>query len=532
VASLVDKCLMRQDEVAGEPRLTMLETIREFGLEQLEASGETSALRRRHAEYFLALAEKADQRVRGPEQTAWLDVLEREHDNLRAALSWSRAGCDNSPDLEPTELGLRLAGALQWFWYIRCHLSEGRNWLEPMLAASHPMPTAVRARGLVTLGRLQQAQGDLTSSATLFDEATALFKQVDDRWWTAFSIGAHGQSCMASGEYERAIALLDEGLALFKAQDDAWGIGWSIGNLGRVAQAQGEQDRALRLFDESLRFKRLAGDPFALALGLHFPGRAAFALGEHARATALFEESLGLFRQVGYPRGVGVALCNLGRLARTAGDLDRAATLYTESLQAQRVEGYRLDIAECFEGLALTWTDRTLMATRLATSRREGLSRAVRLFGAAQNLREAIGTPLSPADRAGHDIAVAATRRELGAEFAAACEAGRIAPLARAIAFALTSTRDIVQSTAAPPVTPPESRRHDVAVAVLTRRERDVVNLIALGDGNVQISTKLVVSRRTVEAHVTSILNKLGLSSRTQIAVWAVEHGLRSPVNV
>ncbi len=509
LASLVDKSLLRQEEQAdGEPRFTMLETIREYALEQLEASGEGEAIRGRHAEHFLALAEAAEPKLLGPEQTAWLDRLEREHDNLRAALTWSQTA-------ENALLGPRLAAALQWFWYIRCHLSEGRRWLEPMLATGDGLPAGLRARALVTLGRLLQAQGELVGSAARFEASIPLFLQVGDRWGIAFAIGAQGQSAMAQADYARADALLEEGLALFRELDDRWGIGWSLGNLGRVALARGEQSRAVELLEESLRVKRQVGDPFALALSLLFRGRAALAQGDHAGATALFEESLGLFRAGGYPRGVGHACYSLGQVARAQGQHARAAALYAESLEIQRAEGLRSGIADCLEGLAATTAQRAEEAGGAARSRRERWKLAARLFGAAEALREAVRLPRPPIDRAAHAAPLALAQAQLGPEFAAAWEAGRAAPLERAVDEALASAG-------------PETPAADW-LAGLSRREREVVGLVARGLSNPRIAAELVVSRRTVEAHVTAILRKLGLSSRFQIAVRAAEQGRRSP---
>ena len=172
LASLIEQSLLQRLDVGDEPRFTMLETIREYALEQLEASGEAATIRRRHAEYVLSLAQAAEPRLLGPEQQVWLNRLERELDNIRAVLAWSRLldpidGDDLRPALSAAELGLRLAGALSWFWYIRCHLLEGRRWLEPMLATSDEMPADVRGRGLITLGRLMQAQSDLVRSSAL-----------------------------------------------------------------------------------------------------------------------------------------------------------------------------------------------------------------------------------------------------------------------------------------------------------------------------------------------------------------------------
>jgi predicted ATPase/DNA-binding CsgD family transcriptional regulator len=532
VQSLVDQSLLQRADVAGEPRLTMLETVREYALEQLAASGEAAAVRRRHAEYVLALAETAEPRLLGPEQRIWLDRLEREHDNIRAALAWSRAsdrsnGSADRPGRPPAELGLRLAGALAWFWYIRCHLIEGRRWLEPMVTGHEEMPADVRARGLVTLGRLMQAQSDLARSSTLFDEAIDRYRQVGDRWWTAFSIGARGQNAMIEAAYQQAETLFEESLALFTVQGDRWGVGWSLGNLGRAAHARGRHARALDLLTQSLAIKREVGDPFALALALTWEGRATYDRGDHQRATALLEESLGLFHEVGYPRGVGGATCYLAAVANAQGDHDRAVSLYATSLEVQRGEGFKSGIAQCLEGLAGASLQRAMTVATAGPGRRQRLQFAARTLGTAEALREAIGVPLPPVDRGAYQATLAVLRAELGSELAPVWDTGRAAPLEEAVEEALTSAKPLAAPLDASPA---EASRSTLDPAAgLSRRERDVVARIAQGHSNPQIGRELGLSRRTVETHMTSVFNKLGLSSRAQVAVWAVQHGLVQP---
>lgn len=546
VTALVEQSLLQLNDTGDEPRLTMLETIREYASEQLEAADEAGTIRRRHAEYFLALAEAAEPRLLGPEQRLWLGRLDVEHDNIRAALAWSQGETpalrdDAGTAIAPAELGLRLAGALAWFWYIRCHLSEGRRWLEPLLAATAPMPPAVRGRGLVTLGRLLQAQSDLARSSVLFEEAIVLFRQLDDRWWTAFAIGARGQNAMAESDFTRAEALSAESLAGFDAFDEPWGIGWSMGNLGRVAQAQGQHERAQRLLTQSLDFKRQAGDPFALGLALAFQGRATLAQGDLGPAREMLKEAVRRCQEVGYPRGVGAATYYLGGIAWAEGRHEEAAALYALSLQVQRGEGFRSGIAQCLEGLASASVQRALAAPTAApagSSRQADLLLAARLFGAAEALRRAIQVPVPPVDLPVYEAVVTKLRTILGSDVIAAWEAGRLAPLEHAIEEGLASVRAAQPAAAGAESATTASRPADAArrrtlideqMASLTARERSVAALVARGLGNREISSDLAISRRTTEAHITAILNKLGFSTRTQIAVWAVEHGLIAP---
>jgi non-specific serine/threonine protein kinase len=531
VASLVDKSLLMQEEQAdGEPRLRMHETIRELGLEILEERGELESVRRRHAEYFVRLAGRAEHELRGPRQGVWLRRLTREHDNVRAALTWSladdaagdREGC---PDRARVELGLRLARALHWFWYIQCHLSEGRRWLEPLLAASDGVPDHIRAGGLVTLGRMVQAQGDFARSARLFEEGAGLFERAGDGWWHAFTVGVLGQSAMYNLGYDPADALFQESLALFRGLGDEWGIGWSLGNLGRLAQIRGEPGRSLGLLDESLRRKRQAGEPFTLALSLLFQGRADLFQGDYLGATAAVDESLRLFREVGYTRGIGAALTALGRIARRQGRLGRATVCLAESIQVHREEAFRAGVVECLEALAGTIVQRAGGTVR-GDARREQVRDAARLFGAAEALREAIGLPVSPADRPGYDQDVASMRGVLGrSSLAQAWAAGRSTEWREAVEHALArpAGQDVPEPAPAPS---PEGETAAQSEARFSPRQYEVALLIARGRTNRQIAAELVVGERTVETHVTNILQKLGLTSRTQLVAWVVERGL------
>jgi predicted ATPase len=207
LASLVDKSLLRQEERAdAEPRFWMLETIREYAIEQLGACGEESNVRRAHARYFLSLAEKAEPKLRGPLQATWLANLEAEHDNLRTALGWCGAEPDRAED------GLRLAGALTWFWRMRGHLSEGCGWLEAVLGRTAGVTTPYRRKAL---------------------------------------IGGAFLVC-SQGAYARASSMLEEGLALAQSVDDKAAVGWALHVLARVARDKGDPDRGVELLRESL----------------------------------------------------------------------------------------------------------------------------------------------------------------------------------------------------------------------------------------------------------------------------------------
>jgi tetratricopeptide (TPR) repeat protein len=457
VAALVDQSLVQAGVDEEEPRVRLLETIREYGQERLAESGEEQTLRRRHAEYYLALAEAAELRLRGPEQAKWLGRLEREHDNLRASLTWSRE--------QAAETGLRLAGALWRFWYAHGHLSEGRHWLEAVLEKSGMGPAPARAKALNAAGVLSfrqgdygratalheeglalcQESGDKAGSASalnnlgnvvcrqgnyelakeLFDKALALYYELGNDAGSAAALANLGIVAWEQGDYGRATALIEKGLAMRREMGDTWGIANSLDSLGGLAYAHGDYERATALYEESVALFREVGDTGGIATALNSLGDVARAQGDHARATALYEESLLLRRELGLTWGIAVVLNDLGNLTYEQGDHGRAATLHTEALVLCQTIGDKRQSALCLEGLA-------------AVAIHEQPERAARLLGAAAAARLLINAPLPLCDRPRYERLVAAVRANLdGVAFAAAWAAGEVLTLEEAGAEAL-----------------------------------------------------------------------------------------------
>jgi non-specific serine/threonine protein kinase len=447
--------VQRRDD---EPRFALLETIREFGLERLEACGEGAAARERHLHWCLGLAERAEPELAGPEQGRWLTHLEAEHDNLRAALGWAREAGQG-------ELGLRLAGVLWRFWFTRGYLAEGRRWLEGALAGDGGAPAA-RARALHGAGALAYYQSDYTRATALLEESLALRRELGDKRGIAASLGNLGNVAHEEGDYGRAVALHEEVLVLYRELGYHLGVVRALQNMGRAAGQQRNHARATALYEESLALARALGDTSSVALALNNLGVLAHYQGDSLRAAALLEESLTLRRELGNKQGIASSLSGLGRVAEGLGDYPRAAALLEESLALNRELGDRGGIAESLSGFGLVAYRQgeyrraaTLYAESIGRSHEigaralvaeglEGLAwvadvggqaqRAARLGGAAQALREALGMPLRLYQRAVHEQAVAAMRAALGEEgFAAAWAAGRALPLEEAVALGL-----------------------------------------------------------------------------------------------
>ncbi len=473
VASLVDASLLQveQPPPGGHPELRyrMLETVREFGLERLAASGEERATRRRHAEWCLDVAERgAAARARGAVRPVLLDQLAAEHGNMRAALAWLAAN-------GTAEELIRLAAALAWFWLHRSHRTEGRAWLERAVARGHEagIRTVELARALDGAAVLALTQGDDGRAAELSAEYLALSRELGDGWGTAAALNMLGVVSRARGDYADAARYLEEALALFRQRGDAGWTALALLNLGTVAYWQGDLDRA----------------------------------------GGLLEEALALYRREDDAYGTAVALSDLALVAGEGGDRPRAAALLEESLERWRGVGTK-------EGL-VDWLAR--VATLATASRQPELT--ARLFGAAEATREAIGYAFEGPERARQARTADAARAALGGPaFAAAVAAGRALSLIEALADASAFLASILAPAPAASVQPGHNA---AAVRVgLTPRELEVLRLVVEGRSDKEIGDALFISRRTAMTHVANILGKLGVPSRTAAARAAAARGL------
>jgi predicted ATPase/DNA-binding XRE family transcriptional regulator len=413
--ALVDQSLVRErTEAGGAGRFTLLETLREYGLERLEASGEHTELGRRHADYFVALAETAEPRLIGPEQDVWLERLEADHDNMRAVLDWTLEQRD-------AELGLRLAGAVHRFWDRRGHLSEGRLWTDRLLELDRALPIpaapAVRAKALNGAGVLASRQGDYERAIALHEETLALWRSLGDRRREAMALNNLGTEAQEQGDYVRAIAFYEESVAIKRDLGEPRTTAVSLGNLGDVLRDVGAFARAEALFVESRALYEQAGDRWGVAVAMTNLGDILRRRGDLAGAAQLHMESRALFQASQDHWGVAVALKNMADVACDRGELAEARALYGESLGLYRAIGNQLGTVWCLEGAACV------------AALSDEPARAAQLYGAAEALRRSIRTPLPPADRAAYERDVAALREVLGPErFAAAWAQGQAAP--------------------------------------------------------------------------------------------------------
>ena len=499
LSMLVDKSLVVAEESweAGA-RYRLLEPIRQYARERLSVSGEGDAVGRRHAAFFLALAEEAEPELKGPRQARWLDRLETEHDNFRAALSWALG--------RGADLGPPIACALSLFWYTRDYLSEGRTYLEAA-ASSDVAPATVRAKALVGLGWIAEPQGDYERASAAYEESLKLYRECDDKRGVANALGDLGSLALDRGDYEQASSLLEESLRLHRelgSREDVIGV---LDGLGVLASAKGDRDQAISFFSEALVLSRGLGNVRRTASSLGNLGITVLVHGDTEEATALLEESLAQFRRIGDVSNIAVGLVYLALAALTQGDHERARVLCRESLELlQKAENRHL-IADCLEVMAA------------AAAAQGGLQRAARLWGAAGALRAEIGVPQQPEDSKLLDPYLAAARFGLGeAAWQTLLAEGRAMVPEQSVDYALSAEEPIL------PHPGTHLRRGDSAA--LSPRGEEIAVLVSRGLTNRQIASELSISEHTVATHMTKMLKRLGLNSRSTLSAWVAERGL------
>jgi predicted ATPase/transcriptional regulator with XRE-family HTH domain len=421
LSSLVDHSLVRRAAGAGdEPRFTMLETVREYALELLAEYGETETLRRRHAEYFLALAESYQPQLRAlAKGVIWWKRLEPDYDNLRAVLAASQAGVVDA------EVGLRLGRALWDFWKCSSRHREGYRCLAAALERGTDVAPLIRAKAMIAAGQLAQAIG-MQPAQALLEAALALCRRLGAKQELAEALVNLGRGARLQGSYARAVALEEESLALFRETGDAQGLIAAFLSLGDAALDQGDTRTATLWFQEVVALSQALNDEYSSNWAMIMLARIAYVRCDGDQARAILEECLTIARAIGDLHAVAATLIEKGRVARLESKIAQASAYFSESLAIMQDIGGSEFIANGLEGLAG-------IAAVSGQSRR-----AARLFGGAEALRKATGTPLAPVLRTDHDRDVAAARAQVDeATFAAAWLEGQALTQEQAFAEAL-----------------------------------------------------------------------------------------------
>jgi DNA-binding CsgD family transcriptional regulator/tetratricopeptide (TPR) repeat protein len=491
LGSLVDKSLVRVD---GE-RFGMLETIREYAGELLDSSAEADDVRRAHAAHYLRLARAAALDLAAFDQATWRTTLEADHDNLRAALRFSL-------DVRDVTTALELCAVLWRFWFERGYLSEGRLWLDESLAAPS-QPSPIRARAVSGNGVLAHYQGDYDRAEELSRDALELSCALGDAKGVAEANTGLALVRRTRGDYAEAETLFREALSVYEGAGEEGGAARTLDRLALNFVVTGEFDRARPLFEQSLALFRRLGDSHGIALGLY--GLAVVRLpGAEDAARAQIDESLEILRAVGDRRTFGKVLWNLAEINADAGAAELAAAQFAESLTLFIEFGDRW-----FCGIVL------VSAAFMASARADD-ERAVRLLGAADAIWAAIDVPLPLLLRERHDRALAEARRRLGpSRYEAAWRTGSRVPLRGTVELLPAAHPSAGVDT----------------TEGLTARESEVLAMVATGRTDAEVAERLVVSIRTVHAHLRSIYRKLGVHTRSAATRYALENDIVSPVN-
>ena len=509
LAGLVEKSLLLVDTCGRtQARYQLLETIRAYALEKLDEAGETTRLRDRHLETYAARAEEVAPKLQDAYQQLWLNWLEGEHDNLRAALAW--AADSHPPESGRIEAGLRIANALIRFWEIRGYVQEGQTWFERLLArADASISPIVHASGLTFASFLAMFQGQAALAMAYGRKAVALAEAAGDEGNPVLILALSGLSsgARAAGDFKTAFAIGERGIQLLRdSSGPPFYLGMALLSQGSVAIELGDYATARAALDESLAIARQAGDAFRIAHALNALGDLARSENKYPEAQGAYEQSVALLREINAQHDLASVLHNLGHTALHLNNIERAHVLIRESLAIHQAMYNQPGTAECLIGFA-------------AIALLRGYPEAgARLLGASTVIggQRAAVASMWHATRMEYEHYLQLAQTQLSPEeFQVEYAAGLAMSQEQAVQYALDQA-----------LKPDLSVVSEEVVDGLTRREREIAALVGQGKTNGAIADELVLSTRTVETHVSHILSKLGFSSRAQIMRWAIEHKL------
>jgi predicted ATPase/DNA-binding CsgD family transcriptional regulator len=494
IGLLVTKSLLMRFDAREEPRFLMLSTIREFAGELMREHGEDEATRESHLEWLMSMARAAEQGMTGPRQVEWLDRLDLESQNIRAGLTWA---LDHA-----SHRGMEVASMLWRFWATRGLLTEGYTWLCRFLELPVEINDPVRAKAYSSLGNLCIDLGTFDAASEAYSAALQLWERLGNTLGIASTLNGLGLVDWYRGDHASARERHQRSLDLRRQVGDRFGQANSLTNLGNAIKDAGDPMAARIYHEQALAIRRELGDRAGVGYSYLNLGDVSRRLGDIDGAREMYCMSLDAFRDVGDRLGLGYALHGLGMADQLGGRQAPALALFEEALGIRMSLGDRRGIVECIEGIA---------ASLAAIGMR---SEAVTLFAAASVQRAHLGAPLPDPDRAVFDTLIATIRRGLPpAEFATRWSEGE----AMSLTDAASSARTAAGSAAT------ETRP---TLEGLSDREVEVVRLVAAGLTNAQVAERLYLSRRTVDAHLRRIYDKLDIGSRVELIRYAMEHDL------
>ena len=423
LSRLVDRSLVEVVQTGQDERYRMLETIRLYAAERLQESGEQASLRNRHLAYFMQWAEEVEPGMRGPEQMAWWERMEIDHDNIRTSLEWSLNGGD-------VQTGLRLAGAAVWFWTTHGYDEEGLRWLRALLAKTgSELRTPWRAKALLGIETLI----DFPAGKAALQEALGIWRELEDGWWISLSLVISGWQSLYQRDIDTALTQFREAVDVAKFVADKWALANALRGLGAAIERV-DFSAARPVLEESVVIWREVGDKVGLAEALSQIGSVAHAQKDYERAAVLHGESLNLFRQVGFKGNVADQLIFLGFTLQRQGDNAKAVQFLKEGML----------LAKDLRSFADTAT--SLVGFGGVAGGQNEPRRAARLFGAAESILKSVGLDMSvwPQRMVDYNDWTASARAQLGEEtFAASFAEGQAMSLEQAVRYALEDTREV-----------------------------------------------------------------------------------------
>lgn len=485
VTALMGHSLLRRlDPAGGEPRFAMLGTVREYAAECLLTDDELETAWREHARFMLAFALQAMDEFSGPDQRVWIERVEADHDNVRAALAWAL-------DHEP-ELALRLSASLWRFWEIRGHLLEGHSWISRALDTSGETPIHVRATALNNLGNLTYRLAGYGEARTLYEQSLAINRELEKLTDVADSLNNLGLLASAQADYEAARRFLDESVRLRRQDERSDRLSLGLHNLAEIEIEAGSPEEAVPLLEEALVLRMRRRDDRGAAYVRYNLGRAGLALGDAAGGEANLRKALATFREVGEKIGIADTLVELGVLAMHRGELGDARALLKEGLQLRIDLGDKRGVLSALEVVAY-----------LAASVGD-VAAAATLLSATMRQRNTLHIPQAGHQRDERKRTETAVKRSLGPTVFAEYEIqGEQYTLSRAIDAGFGRLARQVETGA-----PIDSQ--GAAGPKITPREQDVLRLLVQGLADRDIAAELSISPRTASTHVTNILRKFG----------------------
>ncbi len=397
LASLVDQSMLQHTaRPDGEPRFMLLETLREYAMEQLEASGQMETIRQRHLDFFLGLVESIEPGPKEPNLSAWMRELESEHGNLRLALQWAL-------DRDQVEAALRIAGAIWRFWQIHGHVEEGSQWLKLILERSQGQRNLPRAKALWGAGWLGMVAGRLIQSRQYFEEGAALSRELHNDRFLGLALHGIGAVARAPGDFERSQGAFEESLPLFRALESAEDVAWTYEHLGVTALEQGHFQQAEDHLSQASELFRSLDQRWPCAEALTFLGHAALQQRDFARAREQYEKALKYYEELEDKPNVAAIHSCIGATHFGEGNVKRAVRIYKENLALSR---------EMKDYWGLVWGVERLAEAAEKLSQPE---QAARLWGGADTLRHIAGVLWHPGFHSYYtDVRFAGIRAQLG----------------------------------------------------------------------------------------------------------------------